>query len=176
VEVDVKAGYVALALGLLPGCLALRGGAGISYGGEAGEPQGTYDAEAGLLFPLAGAGEGSGWIASPLAIVRGRRSDGGWALGGLELARRVGASAPHPGPDRCAGGDGWTGNQLGGRLEAGRDDVGRYLGGALVVRRVFPVGGAGPVLPSVSLVINAGAHSGPVHGSAFGLRLLVGLN
>jgi hypothetical protein len=88
----------------------------------------------------------------------------------------VGARPPRATLVRCASADWLAGTQLGGRLEAGRDDLGRYLGGAVVVRHLFAIGGACPIFPSVSLVLNAGAYTGPVHGPAAGLHLLVGFD
>jgi hypothetical protein len=165
---------LALALLALPGCLVIRGGGGYSHRGDGHQQAGTFDAELGLGAPVPFDGVGT-WTGSALAIVRGGSSSGGWALGGLELARRLG----HPPADPrawvgCAGGV--DQQLLGGRLEAGKDDVGRYLGGAVVLRRRFGSLSACPLVPSVSLLLTGGAYLGPVHGPAIGLHLLVGFD
>ena len=161
-----------LLLLMAPGCIAIRGGGGWSYRGEPSKQAGTYDAEVGVIVPVELAG--SPWIASPLAIVRSRTADSAWGAGGLELARRVGGAQAERRAD-CSSGDLAAGNYLGGRIELGRDDVGRYAGGAVTLRRYF-MPGACPVHPSLSLVLNAGAYLGPVKGPAVGLHLLFGFN
>jgi hypothetical protein len=172
----VKPIPLALTLVLLPGCLVMRAGGGVSYRGDSAQRPGTYDAEIGLIVPVPGDQDGPTWVASPLAIVRSRTSEGGWTALGLEMARRVGGSTEERVPQgSCSSEGARAGDYLGGRLEAGRDEVGRYVGGALAIRRYF-LAEACPLLPSASLVMNAGAYLGPVHGPIIGLHLLVGFN
>jgi hypothetical protein len=170
----VKPVLLAMILLLLPGC-ALRGGLGVSSSGSA-QPHGTYDAEVGLILPVKADDAGPTWVASALAIVRTRSSEGGWTELGLEAARRFG-EPPGEGESRgsCPTRDAITGSFLGGRLEMGRDGVGDYLGGAAVLRRSF-LPGSCPLSPTVSLVLSAGAYVGPEHGPVVGLHLLVGFN
>jgi hypothetical protein len=172
----VKPVLLALTLVLLPGCLVMRVGGGMSYRGDTARQPGSYDAEVGLIVPVPDEHDGPSWVVSPLAIVRTPTSEGGWTALGLELARRLGTPArPNEPRGSCLGGDVLAGTYLGGRVEAGRDDVGRYVGGAVVVRRLF-LEDLCPLFPSASLLLNAGAYVGPVHGPVIGLHLLLGFN
>jgi hypothetical protein len=171
----VKAAWLAAIPLLLPGC-AIRGGMGYSSTASPEQAHRTYDAEVGLILPIEADEAGPTWVGSALAIVRTRTSEGGWTELGLEAVRRFG-EPPGEGESRgsCPTKEAIAGNFLGGRLEAGRDGAGNYVGGAAVLRRSF-LPGLCPFSPTVSLVLNAGAYVGPSHGPAVGLHLLFGFN
>jgi hypothetical protein len=165
----VRRWIVAAVLVLHGGCIALRVGAGASHRGDSGEPPGTWNTELGLMVPL-----GDDGAVSALAVVRARTANGAKPLLGLEAMRFLdrptwpgGADGDAPDPTRRA-------VMLGGRLELGRDDLGRYLGGAAVARTILPWDALSPFLPSLSLVLHAGWYDGPVHGPALGVGLLAG--
>jgi hypothetical protein len=101
--------------------------------------------------------------------------NGGRPLLGVEAARFLGDPAARPhGRDLGTPEPSSTSFLLAGRVEVGRDDLGRYLGGAAVARAIFPWEAMSPFLPSLSLVLNGGWYDGPVHGPAVGVNLLVG--
>jgi hypothetical protein len=155
---------------LLSGCITMRVGAGVSHQGDSGAPPVTYDAELGIIVPV-----NDGWAVSALSVLRARYPDEDnrivlglealW-LSAFKGTRQDGGDADKPKPLSL----------LAGRVEVGRDNLGRYLGVAAVARTVFVNWNAiSPVIPSVSLVLNAGWYDGPVRGPSVGLGLLAGV-
>jgi hypothetical protein len=161
---------LAAALALLSSCVTVRVGAGVSHRGDSGAAAATWDTELGVTVPVT-----NQWSVSALSVVRARSPDGGRPLLGVEAARILRGAAA-----RSRSGDVWTPEPsgtaflLGGRVEVGRDDLGRYLGGAAVARAIFPWEALSPFLPSLSLVLTGGWYDGPVHGPAVGLNVLAG--
>jgi hypothetical protein len=115
------------------------------------------------------------WSLSALSVVRAGSPRGGRPLLGVEADRVLGDDGGWP-----RGGDVGTPEPtetallLAGRVELGRDDLGRYLGGAAVVRAIFLPEAMSPFLPSLSLVLSGGWYDGPVSGPSVGLHLLAG--
>ena len=161
---------LAMALMLLSGCVTMRIGAGVSHQGDSGAPPATYDAELGLIIPV-----NDGLALSALSVLRARHPDEDnrpiLGIEALWLSAFKGT--------RLDGGDGNTSRPrslLAGRVEVGRDNLGRYLGIAAVARTVFVhCDAASPMIPSLSLVLNAGWYDGPVRGPSVGLGLLLGI-
>jgi hypothetical protein len=161
---------LAAALMLLSGCITMRVGAGVSHQGDSGAPPATYDAEIGVIGPL-----NDEWAWSVLSVLRARGPDpenltllgfeAQW-LSAFKGTRKDGADAGRSEPLSL----------LAGRVEVGRDNLGRYLGVAAVARTVFLSWDAlSPMIPSISLVLNAGWYDGQVRGPSVGLSLLAGV-
>jgi hypothetical protein len=155
---------------LLSGCITARVGAGVSHRGDSGEPPATYEAELGIIVPV-----NEGWAVSTFSVLRARGPDpDNLTILGIE-AQWLSAFKG----TRNDGGDAGTSEPLSllaGRVEVGRDNLGRYLGVAAVARTVFLDWDAmSPMIPSLSLVLHAGWYDGPVRGPSVGLSLLAGV-
>jgi hypothetical protein len=161
---------LATALMLLSGCVTMRVGAGVSHQGDSGAPPATYDAELGLIIPV-----NDGLAVSALSVLRaGHPGEDNRPILGVEAlwltafkgTRMDGGDADTPRPQSL----------LAGRVEVGRDNLGRYLGVAAVARTVFLEWDAlSPMIPSLSLVLHAGWYDGPARGPSVGLGLLAGV-
>jgi hypothetical protein len=155
---------------LLSGCITMRVGAGVSHQGDSDAPPATYDAELGIIVPV-----NDGLAVSALSVLRARHPDeDNLPILGIEALWLSAFKGT-----RIDGGDAGTPRPLGvlaGRVEVGRDNLGRYLGVAAVARTVFLNWNTiSPVIPSLSLVLNAGWYDGPVRGPSVGLSLLAGV-
>jgi hypothetical protein len=161
---------LAATLMLLSGCITMRVGAGVSHQGDSGAPPATYNAEIGVIGPL-----NDEWAWSVLSVLRARVPDpenltilgfeAQW-LSAFQGTRKDGGDAGRSKPLSL----------LAGRVEVGRDNLGRYLGVAAVARTIFQGWDAlSPMFPSLSLVLNAGWYDGPVRGPSVGLSLLAGV-
>jgi hypothetical protein len=163
-----KAFLLIITLTLLPGCLLMRVGGSVSHGGDPGQRPVTYNSEFGLFMPF-----GDGLVGSAMSVARCRTPEGCRPLLGVELARVIGypriLGEEEDGSRRAGAIHLW-----GGRLEVGRDDHGRYVGVALAARHFLTVKPDFLFAPSLSLVLSAGAYTGPAEGPAVGLHLLLG--
>ena len=161
----------ALAMLALSGCVVARLGAGATAGVDSSWRPITVDSEVGLALPLDRQGT---VIGSVLAVGRNQTTRGGPPLVGLEAAVPLGdgGTVPRAGSGEAAPREGPT-TLLGGRLEAGRDDRGRYVGGALVARRLFAPWGM--IMPSVEVVVAAGSYLEGPGRPVVGAHVLVGI-
>ncbi len=169
--VEMSRMAAALAMLALSGCVVARFGAGATAGGDPRWRPITVDSELGLALPLDRRGT---VIGSVLAVGRNQTTRGGPPLVGLEAAVPVGAGAtvPRAASGAAASREGPT-TLLGGRLEAGHDDRGRYVGGALVARRLFAPWGM--IMPSVEVVVAAGSYLDGPRRPVVGAHVLVGI-
>ncbi len=152
---------------VLPGCLVVRAGGGVTLERGAAGP-GRFDAEGGLVAPAPWNPERD--RLAVLAVSRKERSDReGWSLAAVEAYRclepRCAPAPPADPPATLAalhgGGPGMR--DLGLRLEAGRDYVGAAAKATL--RLLGPVGLVGEVA--------AGLRTGPAARPSAGLHLLL---
>ena len=170
-----QVGVAASAL-MLSGCVCLRAGGGLNAAPHRPADEHaavTPEAEIGVIMPITDDGRLAG---SVLSVIRHHVHQQDRPLLGLEVVQ-----APEDWLQRARSGarpDGKAevGSEperkppflplLGGRLEVGHDDLGRYAGGAFVARAITPF--------SLELVLSAGAYLGHGGGPAAGLHLLGG--